>query len=1055
MTDRSRWLAAVSGASLAVMFALGGARVASGALNSAPPDSSHGGPRLPLPIHYVMPSSPAAARAARSTLPAIQAIDDGIWSLFNPSAPVPPTPSQHVGVFDTARNRMIVHGGYGLVSDTWALDLGSMTWSQIMAVNPPTQRWGACAIYDPVGDQVVMFGGYADGNYSNELWRLPLQGTPSWVSQSTGPTLPIARLFATAIYDPVRRRMIVFGGEGGPSFNDTWALDLATMTWSQIVPNGTLPSERFGHTAIYDPVTDEMVIYGGAADDVWALSLGANPSWRQLVVTAGPSPGGRTYHTAIYDSHENRMVIHGGWVGYGLGDTWQLGLGANPTWVQLAPAGPAAPARWLHNAIYDPGNFRMIVFGGSGTGDLRALNWAPTSQVPVITSLVPAFGIAGDNVAIHGLFPETPSSVQFNGLNASIDGSGFGFISVTVPVGVTTGRVTAVFPSDTLTSPTDFTVLQPPVVSSLDPPSGFIGDVITISGQHLAGANRVSFGDASHASFTVVSDQEITATVDPAAVTGPVTVYNAHFSTTSGSAFTVLRNLPVLTSIAPVQGTFGTPVVITGQYLSTASSVSFGPNSTAQFTIVSDTQINATVDPNAVTGPITVQNRDGTTTSSFSFVVRPPAYPVTFAAVLDAPNDQGGKVILEWLASDYDIGLGNTVVKYRIWRRAPLFGTHVLPASGTVSAGAAGATRLPRVLSGLLPSALSLVGARPLPLDGAPAGFWESIGEVPAARIPGYAFTAPTLQDSLPGSNPYTAFIIQSITNDPTQLYFSDPDSGYSVDNLAPPIPTPFVAIYGSSTTALHWTPSRAPDFAEFRLYRGSSGDFVPDASNLIVATNDTSYVDATTNAFYKLAALDVHGNHSKYAVVSPSNPAAVLAGLSFVDAEQDRIRLAWYAAGEAYLMATLYRRTPATDWVRIASLTSDSGGLLQYEDRSVIEGGVYGYRLGIVDAGVEVFAGEVWATASRPHLTLEGILPNPTTNGRITVAFVLPTDDAASLELLDIAGRRVASRDVGSLGRGRHQVTLEGSARLAPGVYLVRLVQAQSSRTMRAVVIE
>jgi len=67
----------------------------------------------------------------------------------------------------------------------------------------------------------------------------------------------------------------------------------------------------------------------------------------------------------------------------------------------------------------------------------------------------------------------------------------------------------------------------------------------------------------------------------------------------------------------------------------------------------------------------------------------------------------------------------------------------------------------------------------------------------------------------------------------------------------------------------------------------------------------------------------------------------------------------------------------------------------------------------------------------------------------------VLPTDDAASLELLDIAGRRVASRDVGSLGRGRHQVTLEGSARLAPGVYLVRLVQAQSSRTMRAVVIE
>jgi hypothetical protein len=340
-------------------------------------------------------------------------------------------------------------------------------------------------------------------------------------------------------------------------------------------------------------------------------------------------------------------------------------------------------------------------------------------------------------------------------------------------------------------------------------------------------------------------------------------------------------------------------------------------------------------------------------------------------------------------------------------------------------------------------------------LASAPEGFWEPIGEVPAARFPGYAFTALTLQDSLPDSNPYTAFVIQPVTSSPNLIVYSDPDSGYSVDNLAPPIPASFAATYGSSMTTLHWTLSRAPDFAEFRLYRGASADFVPGASNLVFAANDTNFVDVAGSSTYKLAAIDIHGNHSKYAVVSPMQPVAVLAALTFVDPEPDRIRLTWYAAGEPNLNATLYRRTPGTDWTRVATLTSNSGGLLQYEDRAVIEGGLYGYRLGIMDAGVEVFAGEVWATASRPALALEGILPNPAVNGRFSVAFALPTNEPARLELLDVTGRRVASREVGSLGPGRHQLALDGGAHLPPGVYLVRLVQAQTTRTTRVVVIE
>ena len=37
----------------------------------------------------------------------------------------------------------------------------------------------------------------------------------------------------------------------------------------------------------------------------------------------------------------------------------------------------------------------------------------------------------------------------------------------------------------------------------------------------------------------------------------------------------------------------------------------------------------------------------------------------------------------------------------------------------------------------------------------------------------------------------------------------------------------------------------------------------------------------------------------------------------------------------------------------------------------------------------------------------------------------------------------------------GRHQLALESNAHLPPGVYLVRLSQAQTTRTSRVVVIE
>jgi hypothetical protein len=87
-------------------------------------------------------------------------------------------------------------------------------------------------------------------------------------------------------------------------------------------------------------------------------------------------------------------------------------------------------------------------------------------------------------------------------------------------------------------------------------------------------------------------------------------------------------------------------------------------------------------------------------------------------------------------------------------------------------------------------------------------------------------------------------------------------------------------------------------------------------------------------------------------------------------------------------------------------------------------------------------------------RLALEGVQPNPArVLGRVT--FTLPSDRPATLELLDVTGRRVAARDVGALGAGRHSVELARGRSLRAGLYLVRLTQGGTVATAKAVVTE
>ena len=272
-------------------------------------------------------------------------------------------------------------------------------------------------------------------------------------------------------------------------------------------------------------------------------------------------------------------------------------------------------------------------------------------------------------------------------------------------------------------------------------------------------------------------------------------------------------------------------------------------------------------------------------------------------SVKDVRNDQGGLVKLSWAASYLDIDPTFGVLDYRIWRSVP---TRAL-------ANPAFALR-----RGITEDAdEAAMGGKLWTGPSAAADYaWELIGSQPCGPVASYSFVASTTADSLGTGNPRTAFMVQarasSVSGSP--YWFSAPDSGYSVDDLAPLAPAALSGHYTAGTTHLSWNANQEADLAGYRLYRGSTISFVPGPSSLVGTATETGYTDpAGAPYFYKLTAVDVHGNESPASTLTPSgtldvpgagavlelafapvspNPVLDVAALSFALPRPGRVRL-------------------------------------------------------------------------------------------------------------------------------------------------------------------
>lgn len=222
-----------------------------------------------------------------------------------------------------------------------------------------------------------------------------------------------------------------------------------------------------------------------------------------------------------------------------------------------------------------------------------------------------------------------------------------------------------------------------------------------------------------------------------------------------------------------------------------------------------------------------------------------PNLPV-ITSVRDVPNDQGGKLFLTWTRSALDV-TGGAVNAYCVWRQVPPAGV----------ATRARPVHLDRVRS----------SARLLPNGSTEIVYWEALATLPARRLAGYGYTAATPQDSLPSSNPKFTFFISALTANIEVFYDSDPDSGYSVDNLAPAAPAGLVAGASGSSTTLHWQANAEADLGHYELHRASDPAFTPSPATLVASPVTNEFLDPNPAgaATYKLAAVDAHGNHSGF----------------------------------------------------------------------------------------------------------------------------------------------------------------------------------------------
>jgi hypothetical protein len=226
----------------------------------------------------------------------------------------------------------------------------------------PTARAGVAAAYDSIAARIFLFGGYiVGGTELNEI----IEYNPITNTRSAEPVvLPSARAKMAAAYDNATKKIYLFGGEdfSGTKLDSIISYDGAFDTL--ITLSTPLPSGRWSASASFDPVSKKIYLFGGtgasgeALDEIVEFDA-TNTTW---TVRSAVLPSTRTQTSAAYHPLTGKSYVFGGLTGDGTTD-------------QIIEYDPVADSATTRNAVlgssrtstaagYDTTTGAAFVFGG-------------------------------------------------------------------------------------------------------------------------------------------------------------------------------------------------------------------------------------------------------------------------------------------------------------------------------------------------------------------------------------------------------------------------------------------------------------------------------------------------------------------------------------------------------------------------------------------------------------------------------------------------------------------------------------------------------------------
>jgi hypothetical protein len=329
-------------------------------------------------------------------------------------------------------------------------------------------------------------------------------------------------------------------------------------------------------------------------------------------------------------------------------------------------------------------------------------------------------------------------------------------------------------------------------------------------------------------------------------------------------------------------------------------------------------------------------------------------------AVEDVPDDQGGKVEVSWDASYLDPWPYQEITYYSVWKSLSPASAMMLKESGIEYSDLQDIDLYVKSEPGI-PSGMVIRRET----VGAATYYWELLETQAAQYYEGYSKVVDTDFTSLETAWTWSYYQIAAHAADPLMVWTSQPDSGYSLDNLAPAAPAGLAGEqeYSPEGMDLVWNQNAEPDLSHYLIYRGTDPSFIPSGANMLASAYDTNYFDSgwtwEPGWIYKVSAVDIHDNESGYALLLPDqvtgddpptpahrdylsqnfpNPFNPSTTIQFGIKESGHVRLSIYSASGRLVTELINGTLPAGDHTETWNGTNSSG--------QHVSSGVYFYRI-------------------------------------------------------------------------------------------------------------